>query len=641
MSKYDFTGWATKYDILCTDGRTIRKGAFDDLDGKSVPLVWMHQHNSPDNVLGHCDLFAYPEGIRIGGVFNSTDNAEAAKEAVKNKDVTRLSIYANQLKQQGGNVLHGVIREVSLVLAGANEGALIDYPVIEHSDGTYEDNYDEAIIWSGDDLDDENQNNEKGEEEMAKDLAHADEAKPSEKTVKDVLDSMSEEQKNVMYFLIGKALEDAGVGGEDEDDEAEHSAYTGDDMKYNVFDNSMVEESESLSHDAMTAIIKDGKRYGSLKESVLEHAEEYGIDGLEWLFPEDRNLNATPDFIKRDTGWVATVMGSVSHSPFSRIKSQFANITEDEARAKGYIKGNFKKEEVFSLLKRSTTPQTVYKKQKMDRDDIIDITDFDVVAWLKGEMRMMLDEELARAYLIGDGRLASDEDKIQEDHIRPIANDADLFTIKKAVTYASNATDSDKARAIIKAAVKARKDYKGSGNPTLFTTEDVLTELLLIEDGIGRLLYADEAAVAKAMRVSRIVTVPVMENAQVGGKDLIGIIVNLTDYRVGADKGGAINMFEDFDIDYNQEKYLIETRCSGALVKPYSAIVLFDEEVPVSVDGGVKESKTTYVEYTTSVGDNPKALGLYEVVNNKYVKTTDTTVSQGKTYYKRISYNAD
>lgn len=640
MSKYDFTGWATKYDILCTDGRTIRKGAFDDLDGKSVPLVWMHQHNSPDNVLGHCDLFAYPEGIRIGGVFNSTDNAEAAKEAVKNKDVTRLSIYANQLKQQGGNVLHGVIREVSLVLAGANEGALIDYPVIEHSDGTYEDNYDEAIIWSGDDLDDENQNDEKGEEEMAKDLAHADEAKPSEKTVKDVLDSMSEEQKNVMYFLIGKALEDAGVGGEDED-EAEHSAYTGDDMKYNVFDNSMVEESESLSHDAMTAIIKDGKRYGSLKESVLEHAEEYGIDGLEWLFPEDRNLNATPDFIKRDTGWVATVMGSVSHSPFSRIKSQFANITEDEARAKGYIKGNFKKEEVFSLLKRSTTPQTVYKKQKMDRDDIVDITDFDVVAWLKGEMRMMLDEELARAYLIGDGRLASDEDKIQEDHIRPIANDADLFTIKKAVTYASNATDSDKARAIIKAAVKARKDYKGSGNPTLFTTEDVLTELLLIEDGIGRLLYADEAAVAKAMRVSRIVTVPVMENAQVGGKDLIGIIVNLTDYRVGADKGGAINMFEDFDIDYNQEKYLIETRCSGALVKPYSAIVLFDEEVPVSVDGGVKESKTTYVEYTTASGDNPKALGLYEVVNSKYVRTTDTTVSSGKTYYKRISYNAD
>jgi len=640
MSKYDFTGWATKYDILCSDGRTIRKGAFDDLDGKSVPLVWMHQHNSPDNVLGHADLFAYPEGIRIGGVFNKTDAAEAAKEAVKNKDVTRLSIYANQLKQQGGNVLHGVIREVSLVLAGANEGALIDYPIIEHSDGTYEDNYDEAIIWSGDDLDDENQNEDEKGEEMAKNLSHADD---SEKTVKDVVDSMSEEQKKVMYFLIGKAVEDAkgGANNDEEDEEVEHGYYMGDEMKYNVFDNSMVEEQETLSHDAMTAIIKDGKRYGSLKESVLEHAEEYGIDGLEWLFPEDRNINATPDFIKRDTGWVSTVMSGVSHSPFSRIKSQFANITEDEARAKGYIKGNYKKEEVFSLLKRSTSPQTVYKKQKMDRDDIIDITDFDVVAWLKGEMRMMLDEELARAYLIGDGRLASDEDKISEDHIRPIANDADLFTIKKAVTYASNATDSDKARAIIKAAVKARKDYKGSGNPTFFTTEDTLTELLLIEDGIGRLLYADEAAVAKAMRVSRIVTVPVMENAEVGGKDLIGIIVNLTDYRVGADKGGAINMFEDFDIDYNQEKYLIETRCSGALVKPYSAIVLFDEEVPVSVDGGVKESKTTYVEYTTASGDNPKALGLYEVVNNKYVKTTDTTVSSGKTYYKRISYNAD
>ena len=641
MNKYDFTGWATKYDILCTDGRTIRKGAFDDLDGKSVPLVWMHQHNSPDNVLGHCDLFAYPEGIRIGGVFNNTDSAEAAKEAVKNKDVTRLSIYANQLKQQGGNVLHGVIREVSLVLAGANEGALIDYPVITHSDGTYEDNYEEAIIWSGDNIDDKNQNDEEGDEGMPKNLAHADEKKESDKTVKDVVDSMSEEQKKVMYFLIAKAIENA-QGGDADDDEAEHSAYTGDDMKYNVFDNSMVEEKDTLSHDAMTSIIKDGKRYGSLKESVLEHAEEYGIDGLEWLFPEDRNINNTPEFIKRDTGWVSTVMGSVSHSPFSRIKSQFANITEDEARAKGYIKGNYKKEEVFSLLKRSTSPQTVYKKQKMDRDDIVDITDFDVVAWLKGEMRMMLDEELARAYLIGDGRLASDEDKISEDHIRPIANDADLFTIKKAVTYPVNATDSDKARAIIKAAVKARKDYKGSGNPTLFTTEDTLTELLLIEDGIGRLLYADEAAVAKAMRVSRIVTVPVMENAQVGGKDLIGIIVNLTDYRVGADKGGAINMFEDFDIDYNQEKYLIETRCSGALVRPYSAIVLFDDEVPeTSVDGGVVTSKTTYVEFEPAEGANPKALGLYEVVNSKYVKTTDTTVGVGKTYYKRISYNAD
>ena len=642
MSKYDFTGWATKYDILCTDGRTIRKGAFDDLDGKSVPLVWMHQHNSPDNVLGHCDLFAYPEGIRIGGVFNNTDNAEAAKEAVKNKDVTRLSIYANQLKQQGGNVLHGVIREVSLVLAGANEGALIDYPVIEHSDGTFEDNYDEAIIWSGDDLDDENQNDEKGEEEMPKELAHADEEKKSEKsekTVQDVLDSMTDEQKDVMYFLIGKALEDAGKGA---GAEAEHSDFMGDEMKYNVFDNSMIEEKDTLSHDAMTTIIKDGKRYGSLKESVLEHAEEYGIDGLEWLFPEDRNLNNTPEFIKRDTGWVSTVMSGVSHSPFSRIKSQFANITEDEARAKGYIKGNYKKEEVFSLLKRSTSPQTVYKKQKMDRDDIIDITDFDVVAWLKGEMRMMLDEELARAYLIGDGRLASDEDKISEDHIRPIANDADLFTIKKAVTYPQNATDSDKARALIKAAVKARKDYKGSGNPTFFTTEDTLTELLLIEDGIGRLLYADEAAVAKAMRVSRIVTVPVMENCQVGGKDLIGIIVNLTDYRVGADKGGAINMFEDFDIDYNQEKYLIETRCSGALVKPYSAIVLFDDEVPAnSVDGGVQTSKTTYTEFEVPNGGNPKTLGLYEVSNGKYVKTTDTSAANGKTYYKRTSYNAD
>jgi HK97 family phage prohead protease len=635
---FDFSGWATRYNVPCSDGRTIKKGAFDDLDGKQVPLVWMHNHDNPLNVLGHATLFSRPEGIYTGCKFNNTDFAKHAKEAVANGDVKSLSIYANKLKQQGGDVLHGVIREVSLVLAGANPEAYIDYPVIEHSDGTTEDDYTEAIIlypgaFEGDDM---------------KELEHADEEKGSDnRTVQDVLNTFNEEQKKVLYYLVAKAAEN-GKGTDDSDDEEDaedvkhDDFYEGEDeMKHNVFDRSMDNEANTLSHDAMTTIIKDGKRYGSLKESVLEHAEEYGIDGLEWLFPEDRNLNNTPEFIKRDTGWVTTVMRGVSHSPFSRVKSQFANITEDEARAKGYIKGNYKKEEVFSLLKRSTTPQTVYKKQKMDRDDIIDITDFDVVAWLKGEMRMMLDEELARAYLIGDGRLASDEDKISEDHIRPIANDADLFTIKKAVTYASNATDSDKARAIIKAAVKARKDYKGSGNPTFFTTEDTLTELLLIEDGIGRLLYADEAAVAKAMRVSSIVTVPVMENHQVGGKDLIGIIVNLTDYRVGADKGGAINMFEDFDIDYNQEKYLIETRCSGALVKPYSAIVLFDEEVPVSVDGGVKESKTTYVEFTPESGANPKALGLYEVVNNKYVKTTDTTVSSGKTYYKRISYNAD
>lgn len=413
-------------------------------------------------------------------------------------------------------------------------------------------------------------------------------------------------------------------------------------MRHNVFDNTMDESNGGeLSHAAMETIINDGKKYGSLKESFLAHAEDYGIDGLEWLFPEDRNVNGnTPEWIKRDTGWVDAVMKGVHHTPFSRVKSTFANITEDEARAKGYVKGNMKKEEVFSLLKRSTSPQTVYKKQKIDRDDQIDITDFDVVAWLKGEMRMMLDEELARAVLIGDGRLASDDDKISEDHIRPIANDADLFTIKKAVTVGND--DDATAKNFIRAAIKARKDYKGSGNPTLFTTEDMLTDMLLLEDGIGHALYPTEQALATKLRVSKIVTVPVMENHQVGGKDLMGIIVNMADYNIGADKGGAVNMFDDFDIDYNQMKYLIETRCSGALVKPYSAIILFKTAVPTSVDGDVKRSKTQYNEVEDPTG-NPAAQGWYELneTTGKYFKTTDTTVSSGKTYYVRVSYNAD
>ena len=590
---YDFSGWATRNDIRCADGRTIRRDAFKDDDGKIVPLVWMHGHSDVSNVLGHALLENRPEGVYTYGWFNDTPQAQDAKTAVAHRDIDHLSIYANKLKQKkGGDVLHGSIKEVSLVLAGANPGAFIDVPTLAHSEEELND-YD-ATIYTDEELELAHANSEEEEEEQEEAAKEDKKVADKEKTVKDVFDELTEEQKNVVYFMIGQALEDAKGGSDDDDDDVEHyDMYGGYDMKHNVFDMEESYGADTLTHDDMEVILKDAKKQGSLSESVLAHAEDYGIDGIEWLFPEDRNLNNTPEWIKRDTEWVQAVMGAVHHTPFSRVKSQFANITEDEARARGYIKGKLKKEEVFSLLKRATTPQTVYKKQKMDRDDIIDITDFDVVAWIKGEMRMMLNEELARAFLIGDGRLASDDDKISEDHVRPIANDADLFTIKKAVTFGENATDDDKAKAVIRAAVKARKDYKGSGNPTLFTTEDWLTDMLLLEDDIGHKLYKTEQELATAMRVSKIVTVPVMEGHQVGGKNLIGIIVNLADYNVGADKGGAINMFEDFDIDYNQEKYLIETRCSGALVKPYSAIVLFENEVPASVDGGVISSKTT------------------------------------------------
>ena len=652
--RFDFSGWATRNDIKCADGRTIRRDAFKDCDGKTVPLVWGHIHDDPNVVLGHGLLKNDPKGVRIYGVFNDTEAGRNAKAFVKNGDVTSLSIYANKLKQRGGDVIHGVIREVSLVLAGANPGAYIEEVNLAHGDDP--DSATEAIIWNDDGVIDPNDiivhsfdgESDKNEETKEETIEHSEDSEGekegkemADKTIKDVVDSMNEEQKKVLYFLVGKAAEGNGET-DDEDDEAKH--YDDDEgeevMKHNVFDKSY-DEGPTLSHDQMEEIIKDGKKYGSLKESFLAHAEEYGIDGLEWLFPEDRNVNGnTPEWIKRDMDWVSSVMGAVHHTPFSRVKSTFANITEDEARAKGYIKGNYKKEEVFSLLKRATHPQTVYKKQKLDRDDKIDITDFDVVAWLKGEMRMMLNEEIARAILIGDGRIPGDEYKINEDNIRPIANDADLFTIKKAVTVGND--DDATAKNFIRAAIKARKDYKGSGNPVLFTTEDMLTDMLLLEDNIGHSLYPTEATLATKLRVSKIVTVPVMENHQVGGRDLMGIIVNMNDYTVGADKGGAVEMFEDFDIDYNQEKYLIETRCSGALTKPFSAIVLFKGGVPSSVDGDVKKSKTEYIEVTPTSGANPATSGWY--VRNavgKYVRTTDTEVVSGTTYYQRVSHIDD
>ena len=574
--QFDFCGWATKNDLQCADGRIIRRDAFKHNDGEKVPLVWNHDHTDPYRIVGNVLLKNRDEGVYAYGKFNDTDLGKTAKLYVEHGDITHLSIYANQLQQQGPNVLHGAIRVVSLVLAGANPGAYIE-SVIKHG----EESDEEAIIYTGEDIslfhvEDENSetdeslshSDDKKEDKMADEEKKVEDnfASEKEETVADVFNTLSEKQKNVVYAMIGQALEEA---------ESKNNEKGEDDMKHNVFDQETETQENVLSHDAMNTIITDAKRYGSLKESFLAHAQEYGIDNIDYLFPDVKNLNNPPEFIKRDTDWVSDVMNAVHKTPFSRIKSSFADITEDEARAKGYIKGNLKKEEVFSLLKRSTTPTTIYKKQKLDRDDIVDITDFDVIAWLKHEMRMMLDKEIARAFLIGDGRLASSDDKINEQNIRPVVSDAELFTIKTLVNVAKGATDDDKAKATIKAAVKARKNYKGSGNPTFYTTEDYLTNALLLEDTQGHRLYKNESEVAAAMRVSKIVTVPVMEGVKgPNNKDLIGIIVNLNDYNVGADKGGAINMFDDFDIDYNQQKYLIETRCSGALIKPYSAVVL-------------------------------------------------------------------
>lgn len=581
----DFSGWATRNDLKCSDGRVIRRDAFKHDDGTKVPLVWNHQHNDPRNVLGHAWLENRPEGVYTYGFFNDSESGEIGKILVKHGDICALSIYANQLQQRGCDVLHGEIREVSLVHAGANPGAFID-SMLKHG----EDSDDEAIIYTGmplylshsdaDKQEDKADNGEKKETSEKKDDPEKKTDSDEEKTVADVINSMTEEQKNVMYAMIGQAMDDQGESDpESEDNNDDDSKGGTNTMKHNVFDKDDRQKENVLIHsdgsevssEEISTIFGDIKRYGSLKDSVLAH----GIDNVDYLFPDAQTLANTPEFIQRDTGWVKKVMSGVHHTPFSRIKSIFADITEDDARAKGYFKGKLKKEEVFGLLKRTTTPTTVYKKQKMDRDDVVDITDFDVVAWLKSEMRMMLDEELARAYLIGDGRLASSDDKINEQNIRPILKDEELYTIQAIVSVQSSATEDDKAREFIRTAIKARKNYKGSGQPTLYTTEDILTDCLLLTDTTGRDLYTDVAQLAKKLRVKEIVTVPVMEgvNGKNGGA-LMGIIVNLADYNVGADRGGAVNMFDDFDIDYNQQKYLIETRCSGALIKPYSAIAL-------------------------------------------------------------------
>ena len=560
--KYDFSGWATKNNLKCSDGRTILRDAFKHNDGQTVPLVWNHQHNDPLNVLGHALLENRESGVYAYCKFNDTEAGKNAKTLVEHGDVTALSIYANQLRQKGGNVEHGVIREVSLVLAGANPGAFID-SILRHGEASDE----EGVIYTGENIE----------------LAHAEEKKEEEKevadnkekTVQDVVDSMTEEQRNVMYALIGQALEGADVKHSDEYENGGE-----DEMKHNVFESENVQgaNSNELTHAEMEVILRDAKRYGSLKESCLQHGIEH-IDEPGYLFPEFKNLNREPEFVGRDMGWVGKVMSGVHRTPFSRIKSLQADIREEDARALGYIKGNLKKEEVFTLLKRTTDPQTVYKKQKLHRDDVLDITDFDVVAFIKKEMRMMLEEEIARAILVGDGRLPDSDDKIQDAHIRSIANEEELYAIHHKVTVTEK-TPEAKAKAMIRESLRARKDYKGSGEPTLFCSESVLTEMLLLEDNNGRIIYDSVSKLATAMRVKEIVTVPVMEGAQNKDKtkNVLGIIVNLRDYNVGADKGGQVSMFEDFDIDYNAQKYLIETRCSGALIKPFSAIVLEEDK---------------------------------------------------------------
>lgn len=558
MSKYDFSGWATKNDLRCSDGRTIRRNAFAGDDGHTVPLVWQHSHNNPENVLGHALLQNKDEGVYAYCTFNNTDSARHAKELIRHGDICALSIYANGLKQDHGDVLHGSIKEVSLVLAGANPGALIDYMDIQHG----EDAATEALIYTNMDISIEHADEpEEGEKKMAD--------SNKEKTVKDVFDTFNEEQKNVVYYLVGQAMDSKGESEADDKEEDKE-------VKHNVFENDTPEN--TLTHAEFIEIVNDAKRCGSMKDAFLAH----GIEDVGMLFPEAHNLNTPPEFIKRKDDWVAKVMNAVHRTPFSRVKSMFADLTEDEARAKGYIKGKFKKEEVFSLLKRTTDPTTIYKKQKMDRDDVMDITDFDVIMWLKQEMRMMLDEECARAILTGDGRLASSDDKIAEDHVRPVWTDSDLFTIKVPITVAQNASESDIAKATIRGIIKSRKNYRGSGDPVFYTTEDAITDMLLLEDTTGRIIYDSMDKLKTALRVKDIVTVPTMEGlsrevtngVKVETHNLVGLIVNLNDYNVGADRGGAVRLFDGFDLDYNAQKYLIETRFSGALTKPYSAMAI-------------------------------------------------------------------
>ena len=573
---YDFSGYATKANMKCYDGLTIAPNAFKGDNGKKVPVVWNHNHSGPEYVLGHALLQNRKDGVYAYVKLNDTPSGQTALEAVLCGDIDAMSIFANGLQKAGQTVMHGVIRELSLVLAGCNPGALIDEIVAHGADNDGEGG--EAFIYTDGGISlkhgldpDDNPLNEEDD----------DMAKAGGKTLEEVYNSMTPEQQKCCCALVGMAKdgldeendpdEDDEDYDEDDYDDDEDYEDEEDDMKHNVFDNDPEQGVLRHSMDEINAAIADGKSCGSMKDAFIAH----GIEDVEWLFPEDHLLDTPPRIIDRDQSWVSKVMSGVHHIPFSRVKSMAADLTEEDARAKGYIKGNFKKEQVFSLLKRSTTPTTVYKKQKMDRDDVADITGFDVIAWLKQEMRVKLNEELARAYLIGDGRLSSSDDKINEGNIRPIYNDDDLFTIKVQVETAAGDDTATKLDKMMTAVLKARKNYKGAGNPTFYTTEDILTDLRLMKDKIGHRLYKNDAEVAEALRVKEIVTVPQMENMKgVNGGEFVGLIVNLADYTVGADKGGAVNMFDDFDIDYNQQKYLIETRCSGAMTTPFGAMAI-------------------------------------------------------------------
>lgn len=584
---YDCSGWATKANVRCYDGLVIAQDAFKECSGKVVPMVYNHDHANVDNVIGHCLLENRPGGVYCYAKFNDTDTGKTARQCVESGDLSAFSIFANGLKKVGSTVKHGFIREVSLVLAGCNPGALIDEVVKHSADEDYEGG--EAFIYNedglslthgmdpeGNPLEDLTHSADSGDA-VTDDKATQEEAKMAdeknmnkEETVEDVFNTLTEKQKNVVYAIIGSVMPS------EKDDDGEED----DTVKQNVFDKDTNATVLKHSIDEINNVVKTAKSHGTMKAAFEDAGMDsdelaHSIDNIDWLFPEDHLLDTTPRIIDKPDDWVSVVMGAVHHIPFSRFKSMFADLTEEDARAKGYIKGNFKKEEVFGLLRRSTTPTTVYKKQKLDRDDVIDITSFDVVAWLKQEMRLKLNRELALAYLLGDGRLAASEDKIDENCIRPVFNDADLFTIKVQCKTTGLTTVEDKYKALIKQIIRARKDYRGSGTPTLFTTEDALTEMLLLEDGIGHPLYADEAALARKLRVAKIVTVPEMEGRKgAKGGDLVAIVVNLADYTVGADKGGAVSMFDDFDIDFNAQKYLIETHCSGALTTPFSAMAV-------------------------------------------------------------------
>ncbi len=656
--KYDFGGYATRNDLRCSDGRTIRKDAFKDCDGLVVPLVWNHNHNSIEEVVGHALLENRADGVYTYGSFNETDNGRNAKLAVQHGDVTALSIYANKLKQVanpggGKDVVHGVIREVSLVLAGANPGAMIDTIAIEHADGSYGE-ADEGVIYSGEyfeldvekaehadddpeegeleeieevvedeDLDDDSESDDENVEHAdGKDSKVAD--KQDDRTVQDVLDTLNDEQKTVVEYLIGMAIQDATDGDMKQ-------SFEGDDMAHhNVFEGDAIEDGDYLTHaetmEMFSAVMQDAKGYGSFRDSLLAHAATYGIDNIDVLFPDAQDIRNTPDFIKREMAWVSTVMSGTNHTPFARIRSKVADITADEARARGYVKGRQKVNEVITVAKRETTPQTVYKKQKLDRDDIIDITSFDVVAWLWSEMRIMLDEEIARAILIGDGRESDDNDKIKEDKIRPIVGDNDLFVLKENVSDAAHAS----AGVLVEEISKSNKDYRGSGNPVFFCSPEVHSDMLWIKDNIGRKIYDTDAELCSALRVKEIVEVPLMSDFiyKYEGVEywIKGIKVNLVDYSVGTDRGGSISQFEDFDIDYNQQKYLLETRLSGAMTLPQAAQVYRHLVVYTAVEEPDVADIATYYERTgTGTTEDPY---VYEL-------TEDTSIDSEKTYYTR------